>query len=78
MQQGIEQCNTQMQIKLKYENARCNSVDGMGILKCNAVHENHAEKTNMACKICINVKHMQNSQKCTKTENKSHKIPLHT
>ena len=39
-----------MQTKLKYEITRCNSVYGMGMLECSAVHEKHAEKTNMTCK----------------------------
>ena len=59
-----------MQIKLKHEKARYNNVYGMGMLNCSIVHKNHTEKTNMSCKTCIYVKHMQNSQKCTKQKTK--------
>ena len=63
-----------MQIKFKHEHTRCNSVYGMSMLECSALHENHAEKTNMSGKTCVYVKHMQNkSQNFTKIQKNAQK-----
>ena len=59
-----------MQTKLKYEITRCNSVYGMGMLECSAVHEKHAEKTNITCK---NMHLRETYAKVTKIVTKIHK-----